>query len=565
MLQAAISGDGLRVLVWNGQHASVFATSPAQPPLFQIAAQKNFRGGSIAASGRRIALLDGRFRARTWNIDAAKECAIDNSPSPSLHLALNGAGTRLTIAMQDSELAVFETDSGFKVSPSMRHRYMPTLLIATPDGARTVSSGRDGQVLVWDAASGQPALSPIRFQPDTFASVDCSRDGAAVLVSPRTGVEPPVTVAVWRSTRVRVPRLQTFENIEEMAAARLSPDGRLGCLSLAPVFRAYVYELATGRVVLNAPTKGDVYVHLFAPDMHRYYALTANGWLHGWSLETGQPLWPPTQQPAAVRPAEISPDGAFIAAGYSDGHVRIFDTATGRLIRTLDHPGEVKVLRFAPDGSGRFLSASTDHLAHVWSLKTGEKLSTFAGHTDTIIAGGWSPDSRSIATASYDGTTRVWEAATGRALCPPMPHATWLAHLEFSPDGNRLATACRDGTVRLWNPHTGEPTSEPLAQASTADTVRFTADGKCLLVRDHFGFSFWDAARAERVTVHYPGIFGGFGMDAEPYGAILTADGTRVHLGAWLREGVLWTIPQPRSSVPEWLPDFFRKPRAAAS
>jgi hypothetical protein len=137
-----------------------------------------------------------------------------------------------------------------------------------------------------------------------------------------------------------------------------------------------------------------------------------------------------------------------------------------------------------------------------------------------------------------------------------MPHSTWLANVEFSPDGALLATACRDGTVRFWNPRTGAPVSAPLAQASTPDILRFTADGKCLLVRDHLGFSFWDTAHAERVTVHYPGIFGGYGMDAEPYRAILSPDGRQVHLGSWLKDGILWTVPQPRQPVPAWFPDF---------
>src|SRR6202012_2113068 len=118
----------------------------------------------------------------------------------------------------------------------------------------------------------------------------------------------------------------------------------------------------------------------------------------------------------------------------------------------LDHPGEGRVLRFAPDGSGRFVSASTDHVAHVWDLQSGAQLSTFSDHADKINAASWSPDGRWIATASFDGTARVWDGSPGRVVSPPMPHATWLAHLEFSPDGSRLATACRDGTVRFWNP-----------------------------------------------------------------------------------------------------------------
>ena len=171
--------------------------------------------------------------------------------------------------------------------------------------------------------------------------------------------------------------------------------------------------------------------------------------------------------------------------------------------------------------------------------------------------GAWSPDGRLIATASYDQTARVWDAATGRAIGGPMRHLAWLAHLEFSPDGRTLATACRDGTVRLWDAHAARAVSPPLVQPSTAHTVRFTADGQCLFVRDHLGFSFWDTARAEPVSIHFPEpIGGGAGADSAAHRAFLTPDGTRVHLGASMTEGALWTIAQPRTAVPDWFPDF---------
>lgn len=291
--------------------------------------------------------------------------------------------------------------------------------------------------------------------------------------------------------------------------------------------------------------------------MKRCYALTANGWLYGWELETGAELWPPSHQPGYIRPGAISPDGTRIIAGHNDGHIRIHDTATGALVQTLDHPGEVKVLRFAPDGSGRFFSASTDRLAHVWDLPTGKKLQTFAGHSDVIIASAWSRDSRFIATASYDTTARVWDVANGQLLGAPMPHLGWLSHLEFSPDGTRLATVCRDGTARLWHPRTGQPASPPIALQTSGEAVRFTADGRAFVVRDHDGFRFWDTATAEPVTPHYAEpSSGGVGMDSENWRAILSPDGTRVFLAAAMNDGALWSIPQPRTRAPAWLPAF---------
>ncbi|MCW1885486.1 protein kinase [Luteolibacter flavescens] len=555
--RAAISADGSRALVWNARHASLIEVASGRR-LVEVHAKEEFGNGALAAGGQRFALADGRFTVRVW--DAATNearCEIDSSPSPVDLVTLDAAGSRVTLTVGGNELAMYETNSGVKTSPTMKHLYNPTVLVSSPDGSRMVSSGRDGQVIAWDAGTGEALCHPIRFDMvDRAADVDVSHDGKTVLTTQRARAGSPTVMTVWRSSVTRPPQRQVPGKVNEIAINRLSPDGKLACLSISPDFRAYVYELATGRVVLDEPTKGDVYGFHFSPDGARLYALTENGWLHGWTLATRQPLWPPVHHPGAIRPSAISRDGTRIIAGHNDGHIRISDTATGKLVQTLAHPGEVKVLRFAPDGSDRFLSGSTDGVAHVWNLHGGKKLASFTRHTDAIIAGSWSPDGRHVATASYDGTARVWDAATGRPIGQPMLHATWLAHLEYSPDGRLLATSCRDGTARLWDPLTGTPASRPMHQPSSAATVRFTADGKCLMVLDHTGFSFWDTARGERVSVHHPGNFSGMGFDAEGVRAIMSPDGRQVHLGAWMREGQLWAVPQPRGAVPPWFPDL---------
>jgi WD40 repeat protein len=553
-----LSAEGARLLIWNPKKATVMDTVSGRP-LFQAEAGERFGRGALAGNGERISMIDGRFTVRAWQVDSGVLLSsVESQPAPASFLVLNGDGTRVTLATTANDLAVFDTASGLKVSPPMNHLYNPLALIASVDGTTTASYGKDGRIRVWDAESGRSICSPVWINTETTGELDASRDGRTVLVAPQSVRDGSAAISIWHGSALRpVHRQRPPDLFAEMAGNRLSPDGRLGCLSLSPVYRAYVYELASGREVFKAPTHGDVYLHMFSPDMHRYYAYTGNGWLHGWSLETCAELWPPIRQTGGNRGGDISPDGRYLVAGQSDGHISIHDSAKGTLVGTLDHPGEIKVLRFAPDGSGRFFTGSTDRVAHVWDVKTGAQLSTLAGHTNSILAGAWSPDSRFVATASYDQTVRVWDAATGASVGQVMQHLSWLAHLEFSPDGRLLATACRDGTVRFWHSLTGLPASAPLPLASTPVTVRFTADGRCLLVRDHLGFSFWDTARAEQVTVHYSApVASGYGFDAAPIRAIVSPDGTLVHLGVSMMEGLHWVIPQPREAVPPWFPEL---------
>jgi serine/threonine protein kinase/WD40 repeat protein len=556
---ASLSADGARAFAWSENEAVVWDTASGGE-ILRARPARRFIAGALAAGGARVALLDGEKSAIVWDIASRQPFPAIASPLfPRTRITLDFAGNRLTLSGFSNDLVVFDVKSGLPVSPPMKHQYVVLGLWTSADGTRTASYGLDDMVRVWDSQTGRSVMTgiPLGGLIRQSEEVHLSRDGRLVLehTAPRKGAVE--SLSVWRATRTSKPQRRAIEGQSPIISARLSPDGRIGCVGLPSGNRFQVFEIDTGRVLLDRAIEGHAYAHLITPDSRRYYVMTDTGWLHGWSLETGEELWKPNHQPGAVRPAALSPDGTRIIAGHNDGHIRIYDTATGKLVQTLDHPGEIKVLRFAPDGSGRFVSGSTDQLAHVWDLRTGRMLQTFTGHADTVISAAWSPDGRLVATASYDRTARVWDMATGKPLGAPMQHTISLSHLEFSPDGALLATACRDQTARLWHPLTGLPASPPLPQQSSCQTVRFTADGAAFIVRDSDGFRFWDTSTGEAITVHYPEPeINGLGVDAECYRALMSGDGSRVFLARQMNDSALWSIPQPRGRAPAWFPDF---------
>jgi WD40 repeat protein len=57
--------------------------------------------------------------------------------------------------------------------------------------------------------------------------------------------------------------------------------------------------------------------------------------------------------------------------------LRLWDTATGQLIRVFEgHSGAVRAVAFSPDGT-RVLSGSYDNTAKLWDAATGELLHSF--------------------------------------------------------------------------------------------------------------------------------------------------------------------------------------------
>ena len=111
----------------------------------------------------------------------------------------------------------------------------------------------------------------------------------------------------------------------------------------------------------------------------------------------------------------VSPDGAQLATGHTDGTARIWEAATGRLLMELrGHVDSVTALAFAPDGA-TLLTGSLDKTARLWNLRSGREVSRLAGHSDYLIGVAFAPDGQSFFTRSRDGTVTVW-SVDGRVL-----------------------------------------------------------------------------------------------------------------------------------------------------
>ncbi|MBX3442083.1 MAG: protein kinase [Planctomyces sp.] len=152
-------------------------------------------------------------------------------------------------------------------------------------------------------------------------------------------------------------------------------------------------------------------------------------------------------KPIIVRCVAISPDGAHVVSGGTDGVVRAWNIKANRQVMEIQ-PVEASDLAFFGD-SRRVAIAGNDYKVHVWDITTGEDRK-ITGHTDVIVSIAVSRDQRTIASGSDDRSIRIWNAETGRSLLKIHGHTGKITSLDFSPDGRWLAASGLDRTVRVW-------------------------------------------------------------------------------------------------------------------
>ncbi len=189
---------------------------------------------------------------------------------------------------------------------------------------------------------------------------------------------------------------------------------------------------------------------------------------------------------AGVTAVAVSPGGDLVVSGGSDGWIRIWSLADGRLVRAhgVDsrNPAMIRSVAFSPDG--RFIAwGDWPSRVFLWEHAAGAPRRICIGNRAQVVA--FTSDGRRLVCSGglergRDGTAiAVWDVQSGeRALVIEADH-TW--RMAVSPDGKTLVTA---GTqekplLRAWNLEDGSMRWS--MRLEDVRTLSYTPDGASIV------------------------------------------------------------------------------------
>jgi WD40 repeat protein len=505
-LAASVTDEVSPTRVVNGS-----ASPPLPPPGFTFQAVKVASAGGPVP--QKMTPTPGGNRTLVWDLVAGKE--VFRIANPSFALSLSADGKRLatlspvqggkvwdvpgnkevcTLADQNV-LRELASAIGLALSPDGRRLatyHSPqfgSLTVTLPDGRRL--SSEPGLIELWDAATGARVATAKPIHAGPVSDVLWSPDGRRLLTSPRSA-EGALTI--WDAASgeaVATYRKETTE--QSLAAARWSPDGRL----IAAV---------TG-------------VHAPRPRCG----------IQLWDVASGARLRASREGHAAfVYALRWSPDGKRLLSCSHDRTAKVWDVATGDLVRTLaGHAGD------PPPGGNRIVFFFGGEYSFQNYRPGG---GGYGDPTVQIAAMAWSRDGRRLATVSHFSLSgvggfrsfskvRVWDPATGEGVCvlgaSAAPNGGGKAHagtsdllpptwaLAWSPDGGLLATLgnpSRGGTkpeVKVWQATTGTevgsffidrdlPRTPVFGMPAGSVPMAFSPDGRRLAVETGSAVVLWD-------------------------------------------------------------------------
>lgn len=158
---------------------------------------------------------------------------------------------------------------------------------------------------------------------------------------------------------------------------------------------------------------------------------------------------------AGISTIAWNPDGSKVAVGYTDGLVRIWDTADNSLLVILEgHSDEITTIGWSPVDN-RIITGSFDGTARVWHSYTGEHLTILFKINDAITWTGWNPAGTQLFTFNFShGELNIWDAKTYQLI--DSGRSGGPTRMQWSPDEAQIAVATVVGRTEVWDAVTFE-------------------------------------------------------------------------------------------------------------
>ena len=220
----------------------------------------------------------------------------------------------------------------------------------------------------------------------------------------------------------------------------------------------------------------------FSPDGRTIVSGSGDRTLKLWDTASGRELRTLNGHTDNVRSVAFSLDGRTIVSVSGDNTIKLWDTASGRELRTLSERGSsISAVAFSANGS-KMVSCRQDKTINIWDVGSGRELFTLRGHSDVADSVAFSPDGHKIVTGHRDNTLILWDATSGRKLrTMGQINPVQIHSVAFSPDGRTAVSGDAKHTIKLWDTTSGRELRTLRGHNNRVVSVAFSPDGRRII------------------------------------------------------------------------------------
>ncbi len=376
-------------------------------------------------------------------------------------------------------LIVWDTDSRSEIHQlewEDQMRRAPTTLALSPSGKVVAVATSDGTIRLLNLQTGEEIRKHKATEGD-IDSIEFSPNGKLIAMASRHGV-----------------KLWNFESDDEPMkldglprggqVVRFSPSGTILAAASDGDTAARLYNVESGKLLRQLRGNSKSYYRegfCFSRDGQQIFipANAANS-VEIFDVNSGELERSLDTGGIAPRGVAISSDSRYLACIGSRTAILVWNLQTDERIseQFVGHQEPPYDMIFTPDGQ-QVVTGCLDASIRIWDAATGRQTKRL--NHDRWVAGlALSNDSEWIASCGLDETVRLWEFSTGKEKYRFPGHGrqggNGTTEVAFSPDGERFYTFGMDFFLRIYSVKTGRILAEHAIRPSGIP-IEETEDG----------------------------------------------------------------------------------------
>ena len=469
---------------------------------------------SFSPDGTRIATGAADKETRIWDAATGKELqffaqddavdAVIYAPAANLVLSAAGKMTRLDTT---SIVRAIQADAG------------PTYALAIiPANTHVLTGGADKIAKLWNVNTGAMDR-PFPGATAAVRAVAVSKNSQVVAVG---GADQTVRVYQFADAK----ELGAVKTAGEVRVLGFTPNSlALVGGTVGKTLEAWSTPFTPGQPLpkdfltpVQSFTTADLLNDFtIAADNASIYSAGQDKAMHVWKLASPAPTRN-FNYGANVDAVAFQPNSNILAAAGHDGKLRLFDlvknaqakdiTAHIRDVNKQQQPQPIYSLTYSPDGK-QMLTSSYDNSLKLWDAASGNLIKEFKahkekefekGHQEPIYAAAFSPDGKFVASGSsgLERTIKIWsiDGTVVRDLAnpkfqtapgfPPSSHPGGVIGLRFTKDGKFLVSAGdapgNKGFLAIWDWQAGKMLYDNTALNGVYYGMALSPDDKLIAV-----------------------------------------------------------------------------------
>ncbi|MBU0763224.1 MAG: hypothetical protein KJ607_00150, partial [Bacteroidetes bacterium] len=359
---------------------------------------------------------------KIWNLYNGKTDISFNSNRPEIIRNIISNNNKYVFTITNNcTVEIRELRAG-RLLRTLNYSCMNDFALNSPDGKYLVINQQDSTSVI-DIEGGriinQTAGNVIcaAFSPDSKYIFISKNNNTSSIIEAGTGLtkneinipDHPVTLALYSNFGNYI-LLQEAEDME------------------TGMSKTYVYDYSRSKIICELQDLSGYRVNAFFSADNKYIIGGSEGETKKvWEIKSGKVKYEFENSEYSRFPFIQSKDGTFFILSGNEFPAAFDSKSFSRIYDLTDTEFLAFAVSFSPDQQ-YILTSHFDNTARLWESASGRLVHSLEGHSDELINADFSPDGKHIVTSSKDHTIKLWDTSSGKEIATliPVDSSDWM-------------------------------------------------------------------------------------------------------------------------------------------